>query len=159
MRRLLVLLLALSAAACSTGPEEPPDTIVVKFADAPTDSDVAALRAVGGSTHRTIALARAVAMRAAAALAARYQAVPGVREVGSLGTEDDPEVSVFITFGVAPTDDDAAFVRATGARSAHIVPDERIVSAVIPLSRVQALSVSDRIVGVDISIEPLRPQL
>jgi len=151
--RSLFRILAVLTVGCSTGPEEPLTTAIVRFTEVPSDADIAALEAVGGDLQHRIAVARSISMRADARTARDYAVVPGVLAIGDLGSEEDPDVSVFITTDGPPTEADAAFVRSAGARSAHLVGSEQTISAVMPLSRVADLEARVSFISVEISAQ------
>lgn len=153
MPRLLLCLILVAIAGCSTGPDEGRNTLLARFGSQVTDADVAALRAVGGEIQHRLELARSVSLRTPLPPSS-YASVAGVERVTDLGVEPDPRVSVFIEVVDGPTASDSAFVADRDASSIFLSEEDRVIAAVMPLSRVDDLDSRSRFVAVSVHTEP-----
>ncbi|HEU5048768.1 MAG TPA: hypothetical protein VFU00_00520 [Gemmatimonadales bacterium] len=149
MPRLLLFLLVVALAGCSTGPDEGRNTLLARFGADLTDADVAALRAVGGEVQHRMELARSVSLRTPLPPAS-YASVAGVESVTDLGEEADPDVSVFIDVLDVPDEADSAFVASRGASFVYVSQEYRVIAAVMPLGRVAELDARSRFVAVSV---------
>ncbi|HEX6643974.1 MAG TPA: hypothetical protein VF037_04815 [Gemmatimonadales bacterium] len=154
MPRLLLCLVLVALAGCSTEPEEGRNTLLARFAGEVTDADVAALRAVGGDIQHRMELAKSVSLRTPLAPAA-YASVAGVERVTDLGEESDPDVSVFIDVVDTPTEADSAFVADRGASFVYVSQQQQVIAAVMPLSRVDDLDGRSRFVAVSVYVDDM----
>ncbi len=128
-------------------------TLIVRFAQEPSSSDLAALEQVGGRITQVISLAHSAAMRSERS-PADYLAVSGVESSDELGSEEDPLVSVFIhVVDGAPTAEDTTFVRAVGAEGGMgilTIIEPPVIAAVMALSRTTSLADRARFTSAEI---------
>jgi hypothetical protein len=151
--RLLLCLVLIALAGCSTEPEDGRNTLLARFAAEVTDADVAALRAVGGEIQHRMELARSVSLRSPL-LPEAYASVAGVERVSDLGEDTDPDVSVFINVVDAPTRADSLFVADRDASFVYLAPEHRVIAAIMPLSRVDDLDSRSRFVAIEVAPDP-----
>lgn len=125
-------------------------TILVTFDRTPTQTDIAAVESLGGANVRMSAFARLLWFRSEVP-AAEYRGIDGVATVYDLGSDSNPEVSVFIDVESEPTQEDLDFVLNLGASTAGALSQRNRIAAVMPIGSVDGLATRERFTGVEVT--------
>ena len=123
------------------------NTVLIQFKRPPTKDDSSSVEQLGGRIMLAIHVADALVVRTNEE-AESYSGVVGIDRVDSLGPDEDPAVSVFITLTTTATQEDVDFVIRAGGLGVN--PSGGLIATVMLLSTIDNLAGWQRVVDVEI---------
>ncbi len=123
------------------------NTVLIQFKRPPTKDDSSSVEQLGGRITLAIHVADALVVRTDKE-AESYSGLAGIDRVDSLGSDEDPAVSVFITLITTATQEDVDFVIRAGGLGVN--PSGGLIATVMLLSTIDNLAGWQRLVDVEI---------